>query len=216
MLIRVCSLFLLLLWLLQVRVTGDSYLPPPELLVESRIAELDISTPVALDYNEHVLEFITLFSGERREAISRVPGLKSLYFPIIDEIFDNYGLPFEIKYTAIVESALDPLAVSPSGAMGLWQLLVDTARMFDLEISSYIDTFHVSRPLNLKQVSGELEIPLETLRFLNPGYIRDHIPANGISKTLVQEIIIWVSHDNLQFLDPGLPVYIDHQGSSGQ
>ena len=134
MLIRVCSIFFILLWLLPVRVAGDSHLPPPELLVEYRIAELDISTPVPLDYNEHVLEFITLFSGERREAIRRVLGLKLLYFPIIDEIFDKHGIPFEIKYISIVESALDPLAVSPSGAVGLWQFLVHTARMFDLEI----------------------------------------------------------------------------------
>ena len=65
--------------------------------------------------------------------------MSQLYFPIFDEALDRYSLPQELKYLTIVESGLNPLAVSKSGAVGLWQFLLNTSRLFDLEVTSYID-----------------------------------------------------------------------------
>ncbi len=111
----------------------------PDLAYEYKIAEIDNMSPISYDYNEHVRRYIEIFTLERREQVSQMLGLAELYFPLFDELLDKYELPLELKYLAVVESALNPLAVSSSGAVGLWQFLINTARMFDLEVNSYID-----------------------------------------------------------------------------
>ncbi len=111
----------------------------PDMLYEYRIAGLNKKTPVQLDYNESVRYFIELYSTQRREEFARILGLSELYFPIFDEYLDRYNLPLELKYLTIVESGLNPLAVSKSGATGLWQFLINTCRLFDLKVDSYID-----------------------------------------------------------------------------
>ncbi len=110
-----------------------------DMLYEYRIAKLAGQSPVALDYNEEVRKYIDLFTGPRKQEMASVIGLSQLYFPLFDEMLDRYSLPYELKYLTIVESGLNPLAVSKSGAVGLWQFLVHTGRLFDLEITSYID-----------------------------------------------------------------------------
>ena len=110
-----------------------------DMLYEYRIAQLNKLSPVALDYNEEVRRYIDLFTGPRKAEIANVIGLSKVYFPIFDEIFDRYSLPYELKYLTIVESGLNPLAVSKSGAVGLWQFLLNTSRLFDLQVTSYID-----------------------------------------------------------------------------
>ena len=62
-----------------------------------------------------------------------------MYFPLFEEALDKYQLPLELKYLAIVESALDPRAISSSAAVGLWQFKINTSKMFDLEVNSYVD-----------------------------------------------------------------------------
>jgi membrane-bound lytic murein transglycosylase D len=111
----------------------------PDLFFEYRIAELNINTPVELDYNEAVRYYIDLYTVHRRDEFARIIGLSELYFPFFDEMLAKYNLPLELKYLTIVESGLNPLAVSKSGAVGLWQFLLNTGRLFDLEINSYID-----------------------------------------------------------------------------
>ena len=115
--------------------------PPDDrdMLYEYRIAILNKESPVALDYNADVRRYIDLFTGPRKAEMARVIGLSEIYFPIFDEYLDRYGLPFELKYLTIVESGLNPLAVSKSGAVGLWQFLLNTSRLFDLQVTSYID-----------------------------------------------------------------------------
>jgi len=71
--------------------------------------------------------------------MARIIGLSRLYFPIFDEILDRRGLPLELKYLTVIESGLNPLAMSKSGAVGLWQFLLNTGRLFDLEITSMVD-----------------------------------------------------------------------------
>ena len=110
-----------------------------DMLYEYRIAQLNTLSPVALDYNKEVRYYIDLFTGPRKAEIARVIGLSKIYFPIFDEILDRYSLPYELKYLTVVESGLNPLAVSKSGAVGLWQFLLNTSRLFDLQVTSYID-----------------------------------------------------------------------------
>ncbi|MDY6800026.1 MAG: transglycosylase SLT domain-containing protein [Bacteroidota bacterium] len=111
----------------------------PDLVYEYKIAELNNLTPIELEYNERVRRYIDVYTIERREHLAKIIGLAELYFPIFEEMLDKYRLPLELKYLAIVESALDPRAVSSSAAVGLWQFKINTSRMFDLEVNSYID-----------------------------------------------------------------------------
>ena len=111
----------------------------PDLVYEYRITELNNLTPIELEYNEQVRRYIDVYTIEKREHLAEIAGKAKRYFPLIEEKLDEYGLPHELKYLAIVESALDPFAVSSSGAVGLWQFKLNTSRMFDLQVNSYID-----------------------------------------------------------------------------
>jgi membrane-bound lytic murein transglycosylase D len=110
-----------------------------DMLYEYRIAQLNRLSPIALDYNPEVRKYIDLFTGPRKSEMAKVIGLSKMYFPIFDEVLDRYSLPYELKYLTVVESGLNPLAVSKSGAVGLWQFLLNTSRLFDLQVTSYID-----------------------------------------------------------------------------
>ena len=110
-----------------------------DIIYEIRINELDKTTPLDLQFNSEVKRFIEIYSIRRKSEFEKILGLADLYFPIIEEKLSKYNLPLELKYLAIVESSLNPLAVSKSGAVGLWQFLYNTSSMFDLEITSYID-----------------------------------------------------------------------------
>lgn len=105
----------------------------------NRMKIIDAETPFSLVYNNDVKKFIELYSVKRRELTQRILGLSEIYFPIFEEQLDKYGLPDELKYLAIVESALNPTARSRAGASGLWQFMVGTGKMYNLKVSSYID-----------------------------------------------------------------------------
>ncbi len=104
-----------------------------------RMALLDANTPFDLDYNEYVKRYIDVYSQRRREQVSRMLGLAEYYFPMFEEALDKYNLPLELKYLAIVESALNPAARSRVGAAGLWQFMYATGRMNGLTTTSYVD-----------------------------------------------------------------------------
>ncbi len=110
-----------------------------ELIYESRLAKLDASSPFDLQYNPVVRGYIDMYTLRRRELVSRMMALSQFYFPMFEEQLDKYNLPLELKYLAICESALNPLAKSRSGAMGLWQFMYPTGKMFGLKVSSYVD-----------------------------------------------------------------------------
>ncbi|MBN2481962.1 MAG: transglycosylase SLT domain-containing protein [Bacteroidales bacterium] len=111
----------------------------PDLVYEYRLASLNMTTPVELDFNEEVKRYIEVYLGPRKAELERIIGLSKLFFPVFDEVLDRYGLPLELKYLTIVESGLDPLATSRSGAAGLWQFLFNTGELFELKVTSYID-----------------------------------------------------------------------------
>ena len=119
--------------------TGTSFPQFPDLVYEYHIAELNKATPLDLSYNQYVRRYIDIFTLERRPQMEQQLGLAEFYFPIFEDFLQRYDLPLELKYLAVVESGLNPLARSPSNAIGLWQFLYPTAQMFDLHISSYID-----------------------------------------------------------------------------
>ncbi|MEO6850967.1 MAG: transglycosylase SLT domain-containing protein [Mucilaginibacter sp.] len=99
-----------------------------------------IQRDVPLDYNEYVQSYIDLYlTPNRREDISRVLGLAKYYFPIYEKAFREAGIPQEIEYLSIVESQLNPAAVSRVGATGPWQFMANTAKMYDLQMDSYVD-----------------------------------------------------------------------------
>jgi len=110
-----------------------------ELVYEARLAKLDEETPFDLLYNSAVKAYIDMYSLRRRVLVSRLIGLSQVYFPMFEEKLAKYELPLELKYLAIVESALNPNAISKSGAGGLWQFMYPTGKMYGLEVNSYVD-----------------------------------------------------------------------------
>ncbi len=98
-----------------------------------------IPSVVELSYNKIVRNYIHVYTKQRREGVGRMVGLSDYYFPKIEEIFESYGIPTELKYMAVIESALNPRAVSRVGATGMWQFMYGTARMYDLTVNSYVD-----------------------------------------------------------------------------
>ncbi len=105
----------------------------------ARLQKLDAESPFDLVFNEHVRKYIEVYTVKKRKVVSRVLGLSHLYFPLFEDAFDRHGLPMELKYLAIVESALNPVAVSRSGAGGLWQFILSTGKLYGLRVNSFID-----------------------------------------------------------------------------
>lgn len=110
-----------------------------DLMYEYRIAQLNRLSPVELEYNADVRKYIELYTGARKQDMAKIIGLSKLYFPIFEEALDRLSLPHELKYLTVIESSLNPLATSKSGAVGLWQFLLNTGKLFDLQVTSYID-----------------------------------------------------------------------------
>ena len=110
-----------------------------EMILESRLAKLDAASPFDLQYNPVVKGYIDMYTIRRRELVSRMMALSQFYFPMFEEQLDKYNLPLELKYLAICESALNPIAKSRSGAMGLWQFMYPTGKIYGLQVSSYVD-----------------------------------------------------------------------------
>lgn len=98
-----------------------------------------INSIVKLDYNGIIRNNILVYTVKQRQKFSAILGLKDYYFPMIEDIFDSYGLPSELKYMSIIESALNANAVSRVGATGLWQFMYSTGRLYGLTINSVVD-----------------------------------------------------------------------------
>lgn len=117
----------------------DSVPSYDESVYASRLAQIDANSPFDLQYNSVVKGYIQLYTVRRRELVSRMMALSQFYFPIFEQQLDRYNLPLELKYLAICESALNPMARSHAGAMGLWQFMYPTGKMYGLKVSSYVD-----------------------------------------------------------------------------
>lgn len=109
----------------------------PDSVYVARLAR--INSIIQLPYNNIIRNHIHVYTVKQREKFAAVLGLMDYYFPMIEDIFDSYGLPAELKYMAVIESALNPNAVSRMGATGLWQFMFSTGRHYGLQINSVVD-----------------------------------------------------------------------------
>lgn len=105
----------------------------------TRLKRLDAATPIDLTYNQYVRDYIDMYAMKKRGLMQRVMGLAQIYFPLFEEHLDRYDMPLELKYLAIVESALNPVAKSSAGATGLWQFMYGTGKAYNLNVSSLVD-----------------------------------------------------------------------------
>ena len=94
---------------------------------------------ISLPYNDIVKNYIILYSEKMPTKMAHMLGLCQYYMPIFDETFNKHDLPEELKAMAIIESAMNPLAVSRAGAKGMWQFMYATAKMYGLHIDSFVD-----------------------------------------------------------------------------
>ncbi|MCG6186660.1 lytic transglycosylase domain-containing protein [Maribellus maritimus] len=99
----------------------------------------NIEQVIDLSYNNVVRNFIKLYTEKKRDLSEVIIGLSYYYFPIFEETLDKYDMPLELKYLAIIESALNPRARSRVGATGMWQFMFGTAKNMKLEITSFVD-----------------------------------------------------------------------------
>ena len=94
---------------------------------------------ISLPYNDIVKNYIILYSEKMPTKMSHILGLCKYYMPIFEETFNKYDIPEELKAMAVIESALNPLAVSRANAKGMWQFMYSTAKMYGLQIDSFVD-----------------------------------------------------------------------------
>ena len=109
---------------------------PDEVYIE-RIRQMN--SFISLPYNDVVKNYIILYSEKMPAKMANILGLCKYYMPIFEEIFNRYDMPEELKAMAVIESAMNPRAVSRAGAKGMWQFMYATAKMYDLHIDSYVD-----------------------------------------------------------------------------
>lgn len=109
---------------------------PKEVYIE-RLSRLP--NVMEMPYNDIVRKFIDRYTGRLRHSVSYMLGASNFYTPIFEEALEAYGLPLELKYLPVIESALNPKATSHAGAAGLWQFMVATGKQYGLEVNSLVD-----------------------------------------------------------------------------
>jgi membrane-bound lytic murein transglycosylase D len=119
--------------------TPVAYEELPTALLKQRLEELNARTPFNVEYNPSLESVIKGYLKNRRSTMGRLMALSDYYFPMFEQTLDKHNLPLELKYLAIVESALDPRAQSHVGATGLWQFMFSTGKMYGLDVNSYVD-----------------------------------------------------------------------------
>ena len=98
-----------------------------------------LPTIIEMPYNDVVQQFIDRYSGHLRRSVSYMLGAQNFYMPIFEEALESYGLPLELKYLPVIESALNPRAVSRVGATGLWQFMLNTGKRYGLTVNTLVD-----------------------------------------------------------------------------
>ncbi len=131
--------------------TVDYELPTD--LLKKRLEAMDAKSPFNIEYNSHLENVIKSFLKNRKKSFSRLMAISDYYFPFFEESLASKNIPLEIKYLAIVESALNPKAVSKMGATGLWQFMYHTGKQYNLKIDSYVD--ERSDPLKSSAAAAE-------------------------------------------------------------
>lgn len=171
-------------------------------LLKQRLAEMDAKSPFHIEYNPGLENIIKSFLKNRKKSFERLMAISEYYFPLFEEALAKQNVPLEIKYLAVVESALNPKAVSKMGATGLWQFMYQTGKQYNLKIDSYVD--ERSDPLksseaaaqymtNMYRIFGDWDLVLASYNS-GPGNVAKAIRRSGgqqnywnIRKNLPQE-----------------------------
>jgi membrane-bound lytic murein transglycosylase D len=159
----------------------------PTELLKSRLEAMNAKSPFKIEYNQSLENVIKSFLKYRKHSFERLMAISEYYFPMFEEAFAKENVPLEIKYLAIVESALNPKAVSRMGATGLWQFMYQTGKQYNLKIDSYVD--ERSDPLkstaaaakymsNMYSIFGDWELVLASYNS-GPGNVSKAIRRSG-------------------------------------
>jgi membrane-bound lytic murein transglycosylase D len=155
--------------------------------LKARLERLNSKTPFNVEYNPSLESVIKSYLKNRKESLHRLMALSEYYFPLFEQELDNQDIPLEIKYLAIVESALKPKAKSRVGATGLWQFMFTTGKQFGLDVSSYVDersdpiksTIAASKYLaSLYRIFGDWDLALAAYNS-GPGNVSKAIRRSG-------------------------------------
>ncbi|NOU61624.1 lytic transglycosylase domain-containing protein [Marinifilum caeruleilacunae] len=180
-------------------------------IYRERMQRLDDQTPIELDYQPVVRRFIEAYAVRHREKTGKIIERSELYFPIFEECLDKYDLPLELKYLSVIESALDPKARSRSGAIGLWQFMYNSCKMFDLRVTSYVDermdpeksTEAACKYLQyLHRIFGDWQLAIAAYNG-GPGVVREAIQRSG-GKTDFWEIAPYLPQQTRNYV----PIFI--------
>jgi membrane-bound lytic murein transglycosylase D len=159
-------------------------------LLKERLLILNQKTPFNLAYNPGLEKVINSYLSSRRKYFPQLLARAKYYFPIFERYLDEYDIPIEMKYLAIVESALHPQIKSRAGATGLWQFMYGTGKQFDLNVSSYVDerqdpvksTIAACKYLSqLYKVFGDWDLALAAYNS-GPGNVSKAIKRSGGNK----------------------------------
>ena len=119
--------------------TDVDYSELPTEVLKERLRKLNEKTPFNVEYNPVLEQVIKSFLKNRRSSLERLMSLSDYYFPMFEQEMSNQKIPLEIKYLAIIESALNPKARSRAGVTGLWQFMYATGKSYGLEVNNYVD-----------------------------------------------------------------------------
>lgn len=156
-------------------------------LLKSRLEAMNAKSPFRIEYNQSLENVIKSFLKYRKKSFERLMAISEYYFPLFEEELAKQNIPLEIKYLAVVESALNPKAVSRVGATGLWQFMYQTGKQYNLQIDSYVD--ERSDPLkataaaakymsNMYAIFGDWELVLASYNS-GPGNVSKAIRRSG-------------------------------------
>jgi membrane-bound lytic murein transglycosylase D len=176
-------------------------------LLKKRLHKLDVQSPFVIEYNAALENVIKSFLKNRSKSFERQMAIAEYYFPLFEEKLSKYNLPLEIKYLAIVESALQPKAKSKVGAGGLWQFMPETGKQYKLNITTYVDERHdpiksteaaCHYMLNMYEIFGDWSLVLASYN-CGPGNVSKAIRRSG-GKTDYWEIRKFLPRETANYL----------------
>ena len=176
-------------------------------VLKKRLRKLDVQSPFVIEYNPALENVIKSFLKNRTKSFERQMALAEYYFPLFEEKLSKYNLPLEIKYLAIVESALQPKAKSKVGAGGLWQFMPATGKQYKLNISTYVDERHdpiksteaaCHYMMNMYAIFGDWSLVLASYN-CGPGNVSKAIRRSG-GKTDYWEIRKYLPRETANYL----------------